>query len=160
MKIKIKLTWRAAIQRELTFALPLFGSSGINNGLFSLLCTDLHPCQVTHTNTPSGQNISSHSLLITFYLTSPDSSWFVSRMKGIQHNSPISWSSLTLYLSLAKASNHLCLSWGFLQHSTHINSRVKAFRRRRAFLRVRPRSRSRPSGTSTTSVWSISSRSR
>lgn len=149
----------------LTFDLPLFGPSGINNRPSPLLFADINSCQGTHTNTSSGQNIYYPLTQKSFYPVhlsldiSPQ--WLlVFSVKGIWLDSPISWSSLTLCLSLANACNHLCLSSAFLQQSAHINSRVEAWRKRRAFFRVSPRSASRPSGTSTTSVWSISSRPR
>lgn len=41
----------------LTFDLPLFGPSGINNRPSPLLLADINSCQGTHTNAPSGQNI-------------------------------------------------------------------------------------------------------
>lgn len=116
------------------------------------LCSSLISIPV-HTNSSSGVNIVHH-----FFSFHPHSRCIIKYR--IKRDSPISWSSFTLFLSLTKASNHLCLSSAFLQHRMHINSRVKAFRRRRAFFSVTPRSRSRPSGTSTTSVWSMSSRPR
>lgn len=63
--IKLKIRSGLKVLKKcifLTFDLSLFGSSGISNGLFSLIFTDFNSCQETHRITPSGQSISNHPL--------------------------------------------------------------------------------------------------